>query len=307
MAVRSPRSGASAPAIAVLGPGGVGGMIAARTGALCVGTRRTVEAIHAGGLRLDAGGTTTIARLDAVETLERPVGLLVVAVKAHDLEDALARVDPEALGEALVLPLLNGLEHVEAIRTWLGAAPAQVAAGSIAAVEAYTPEPGLVVQLTRGAVVTAACHELGRVALETALAPLRVPGLEVVVEDDEHTVLWEKVVRLAVLAPATIAARAGVGDVRADAAWRPRIREALDEACAVAAADGVPLESAGQWAIIEALPATLTPSAVRDAAAGRPTELDAITGSVVRAGLRFGVETPTLRGLLTEAQSSVPA
>jgi 2-dehydropantoate 2-reductase len=71
----------------------------------------------------------------------------------------------------------------------------------------------------------------------------------------------------------------------------------------VAAAAGIGLDTAAQWAIIEALPADLTTSAARDAAAGRPTELDAITGSVVRAGTRLGVPTPALRELLAEARS----
>jgi 2-dehydropantoate 2-reductase len=77
--------------------------------------------------------------------------------------------------------------------------------------------------------------------------------------------------------------------------------EALREACAVAAADGVALDAAAQWGIIEAMPDDLTTSAARDAASGRSTELDAITGSVVRAGMRLGVPTPALALLLEEA------
>jgi len=49
------------------------------------------------------------------------------------------------------------------------------------------------------------------------------------------------------------------------------------------------------------MPSETTTSAARDAAAGRPTELDAITGSVVRAGERLGVATPALTALLEEA------
>ena len=133
------------------------------------------------------------------------------------------------------------------------------------------------------------------------LEPLRVPGVDVVLGDDERAVLWEKAARLAVLAAATVASGLVVGPLRADEAWRPRLVEALREACAVAAADGVALDAAAQWAIIEAMPDDLTTSAARDAASGRPTELDAITGSVVRAGARLGVPTPTLASLLEEA------
>jgi 2-dehydropantoate 2-reductase len=295
--------------IAVLGPGGVGGVLAARTGAVCVGTERTVEAIRARGLALVHDGERTVTHPEAVVRLEGPVSLLVVAVKADDLDEALGRVEPSALRGAVVLPLLNGLEHVERIRAsgvLSHAAGAAVVAGSIGKVEAYVAEPGVVVQRSSGALVAAAGDAVDPARLDAALDPLRVPGIDVVVASGERAVLWEKAARLAVLAAATVATGLTVGALRADPAWRARLREGLDEACAVADADGVRLDPAGQWGIIDALPTELTTSTARDARAGRPTELDAITGSVVRAGARLGVPTPVLAGLLEEARCRAP-
>ena len=285
--------------VAVLGLGGIGGMLVARTGALGIGTEATVEAIRAGGLTLVHGRQTTVAQPEVVTRLDRPVSLLVVAVKAFSLDAALERVDPGSLDGAVVLPLLNGLEHVEALRERLDAV---VAAGSIGAVEAFSPEPGFVVQRSTGAAtITAASDELGREALEGVLAPLAVAGIEVVVTDGERAVLWEKAARLAVLAAAAIASGKAVGELRDDPAWNRRLEAALVEACAVAAADEVELDAAAQWSIVEQLPASLVPSAARDASVGRPTELDAITGSVVRAARRLDVWTPMLDGLLADA------
>ena len=126
--------------LAVLGLGGIGGVLAASTGALCVGTERTVDAIRTRGLRVTHGGETIIARPEVTTRLERPVALLVVAVKAYDLGSALDRVAPGMLDDAVVLPLLNGLEHVDAIRLRLSRAcntllqaPPVVAAGRSAA------------------------------------------------------------------------------------------------------------------------------------------------------------------------------
>jgi 2-dehydropantoate 2-reductase len=129
-----------------------------------------------------------------------------------------------------------------------------------------------------------------------------VPGVDVVVGDDEREVLWEKAVRLAVLAAATTASGLAVGALRADPAWRERMRAAVGEAAAAATADGVPMSATSQWAMIEAMQPELTTSAARDAAAGRPTELDAIVGSIVRAAARLGVETPALAALWEEAR-----
>ena len=196
--------------IAVLGLGGIGGLLAARTGALCVGSERTVDAIGERGLRLVQGGETTHARLEAVTRLDTPVALLVVAVKSYHLDGALDRVAPEALDGAMILPLQNGLEHVAAIRARVEGAHHRpsVAAGSIGHVSASSPEPGLVVQETRTAArISAASHELEAAELAERLAPLAVPGIEVVVGDDEGAVLWEKAARLSVLAAATVARR----------------------------------------------------------------------------------------------------
>jgi 2-dehydropantoate 2-reductase len=295
--------------VAVLGVGGVGGMLAAGTNAICIGTERTVEAIHERGLTLAHGGLTTTARPEAVTRLERPVALLVVCVKAYDLDRALDRVAPEALAGAVVMPLLNGLEHIDALRARfenasykLLQAPPAVAAGSIGGVSASSPEPGFVVQETdaRGT-VAAASRDVDRETLAAALEPLAA-AVEVVLRDDEPEVLWEKAARLAVLAAATVASGLAVGPLRDDPAWRERTRAALEEAVVVAAADGVSLDTAAQWEIITAMPPTLQTSAARDAAARRPTELDAITGSVVRAAGRLGVPTPALAALLEEAR-----
>lgn len=279
-------------------------MVAARTGALGVGTERTVGAIRESGLTLVHAGATSVARPEAVTRLDRPVSLLVVAVKAYALEEALTRVDPAALAGAVVLPLLNGLEHVDLLRKRLTgpAQPPVVAAGSIGGVEAFSPEPGVVVQRSSGAAtITVAARELDRDTLAATLAPLRVPGIEILVAEDERRVLWEKAARLAVLAAASIASRKNVGALRSDPAWRPRVEAAVAEACLVATEDGVELDAAAQWAIVERLPGSLVPSAARDASVGRPTEVDAITGSVVRAARRLGVWTPMLDGLLADA------
>ncbi len=295
--------------IAVLGPGGIGGMLAARTGAICVGKKRTVAAIRRAGLTLVHGDTRTVSHPTAVERLDVPVSLLVVAVKAYDLDAALERVTPAALDGALVLPLLNGLEHVDGLRRRFSASdtvslvgPAAVAAGSIGRVEAVCAEPGLVVQRTpAAAVVEVASRDVDTRTLAEALEPLRVPGVEVVAREDERAVLWNKAARLSVLAAGTTASGRTVGELRDDSAWRERLLAALDESVAVALADGVALSAADQWAMIAAMPPDLTTSTARDAAAGKRTELDAITGSVVRAGVRLDVPTPTLAALLEEA------
>ena len=74
--------------VAVLGIGGVGGLVAARTGAICVASERTANAIEDEGLTLVHDGLTSVAHPPTVVRLEERVDLLVVAVKAPALEAA---------------------------------------------------------------------------------------------------------------------------------------------------------------------------------------------------------------------------
>jgi 2-dehydropantoate 2-reductase len=285
--------------VAVLGPGAVGGALAvplaeAGVDVVCIARPATAAAITSQGLSLRHGSVLRTARPRAVEELDEPVDLLLVTVKATGLEDALARIKS---APAVVLPLLNGLEHVDAIRRRLDG---RVLAGSIGKLEAYRNGPTDVVQTTPALLITVFPED-------RAVDLLREAGLEVQAGESERAVLWEKTARLAPLAAATAITRQTLGELRSDDAWRSTLEAAVAEACAIAAADGVILSEAAQWEILDTMPAGVTTSTARDAAAGRPTELDAILGAVVRAAKRLEVRAPTLEGLLAEAEDTCRA
>jgi 2-dehydropantoate 2-reductase len=127
-------------------------------------------------------------------------------------------------------------------------------------------------------------------------------GTDVRVNGSESAVLWEKLARQAPTAAATSITQRPIGELRSDSVWGPRLQQAIAEACSVAAAEGVTLSPEAEWEIIEAMPPLLTSSTARDIAAGRPSELDAITGAAVRAGRRAGVPIPALERMLAEAE-----
>lgn len=292
------------PTIAVLGPGAAGGALAVRfLGAqyrtICVSHPASVHLMAYAGISLEAEhGPVLNARPEVAEELVQPVSVLLVTVKAPDLEQALERVAPEAVAEGVVLPLMNGLEHMEPIRARF---EGRVAAGSLSRFEAYRVGRMQIIQTTPSAVITMASSDVSPTDLDRAARLLRVPGIEVEVEDDEKRVLWQKAARLAVLSAGTALARRTVGELRTDPEWRPRLEAALDEAVLIAAADGVELHKASQWARIAEMDHDLTTSAARDVEAGRPSEIDAIAGAVVRAGERLGVPCPVLTELVGEA------
>ncbi len=292
--------------VAILGPGAVGGTFAARLSeahhrTICVGTPEIVGLMALSGITLESNGSKPLnVRPVMVERLVEPVSLLIVAVKAPHLADALERIEPEAVEHAVVLPLLNGLEHVEIIRARF---PGRVAAASLSQFEAYRVGRVQIVQGTPSGVVTMASDELSDHELERAAEILRAAGMQVELEDDERRVLWRKAARAAVVCSATALSRKTIGELRTDLEWRPRMEQALAEACAVATADGVKMMPTAQWTRIVEMDPHLTTSAARDVLAGKRHELDAIAGSVVRAGERLGVPCPVLTRLVAQAEA----
>jgi 2-dehydropantoate 2-reductase len=247
---------------------------------ICVARDDTATVIARDGLTLVRDGTELHVTPDATARLDEPVELLLVTVKAPQLAAALDRIGGEP---ELTVPLLNGLEHMAPLRRRFR----QVTAATIGRVEAFREGPTRIVQRE---------SPLVTIAGAAVPAPLRRAGVEVRLGGEETDVLWEKLARQAPLAVLTAVTGRPAGEVRAD----PRLRAALEEACAVAVADGAMVTFAEQWSIIESLPAALTTSTARDVAAGRPSELDAIGGAVVRAGRRLGVPTPTFERLLVQ-------
>jgi len=289
--------------VAVLGPGAVGGALAVRLSAagihtICVARPETAGVIALAGLVVETRGATLAARPEVAERLTKPVALLLVTVKAPALEEALDRIDPSAVEEGVVLPLLNGLEHMDRLRSRFEGG---VAAGSVSHFQAYRVGRVQIVEGTSSPIVTMASDELPSRDLERVAEFLRQARVEVRIAPSEKRVLWHKAVRISVLAAATAATGRTVGELRSDVVWRPRIEQAIGEACLVAEADGVQLRLAAQMTIIDDLADETTTSAARDVVSGRRSELDAIVGSVLRAGERLGVPCPTLSELAAMA------
>jgi 2-dehydropantoate 2-reductase len=300
--------------LAVLGPGGVGGLLAAalqRSGedVAAIAREPTAEAIAARGISVDSVTLGVfVAPVPAVTRLREPVDALIVATKAGGLNDALARVEVEP---SLVLPLLNGLDHVQLLRERFD--PPSVVAGTIR-VEADNPQPGVVVHASRFLLVEMASrfeHAREGMALLADLlagAGVRARGDWPISPRSEATVMWSKLVRLNALACTTSAYDKLLGEIRSTPALRADLVGAIEEAGAVAVAEGADDVSA-QKAIdeLERAHDSLGSSMQRDIAAGRAPELDAIPGSVLRAGQRHGVQCPTIERLVGMIRERVQA
>ena len=284
--------------VAVLGPGGVGGLLTtllSRAGhdVVCIARPETAAHIAAHGVHLvsDRYGEV-MARPRAADRLEGPVDACLVTPKATHLDDALARVPADELGGALLVPLLNGVEHMATLRERFPAA--RVVAGAIRVVASRTA-PGEYrhqgqlcdLRLAPGA------EQLGA-ALEDA-------GVDVQVGIEEAPLLWDKVCFLAPVALLTTWASAPLGPVREQ--HGDDLRAVIGEVAAVARAEGAPADAETTWDFVQQVQPGMTSSLQRDVAAGLPTELDAIGGAVLRAAERHGVDVPVTRRIVEELRA----
>src|SRR5215208_573516 len=254
--------------IAVLGAGGVGGFLAgalARAGeaVTLVAREPTAGVIAREGLRVRSvrlGDFT--ARPPVVSRLDDPADALLVATKAPGLPAALERIGPNP---GLVVPLLNGLDHMGPLRERFRE---RAVAGTIR-VEADRPAPGLIVHTSRFLRIDLASDEPGSrpgiEALVTALERAQIPAR---IGESEAQVLWGKLVRPNALACTTAAADRALGFIRWDPGWSAALTACVIEGAAVAGAEGADIEPATVLGELEAAHDTLGSSMQRDIAAG---------------------------------------
>jgi len=291
--------------IAVLGPGGVGGFVAAalhRAGedVAVVAREATAEWINGNGITVSSVLLGDfVARPPATASLAEPVGVLLVTTKATTLQEALGRIEAEP---ALVVPLLNGIEHVQTLRERFG--PARVAPGVIR-IDCDRPASGRIVQKSPSVRVDLAGARDPRV--ERLAERLRRAGIETRIGAGEAEIVWSKLIRLNALACTTSAADRPIGFIRSDPRWRSALEGCIRETAAVAAAEGAALDPADTLSELDHAHAELGSSMRRDIAAGREPELDAIAGAVIRTGARHGIRCPTVTWLRDRIAARVRA
>jgi 2-dehydropantoate 2-reductase len=298
-----PRS--DARSVAVLGPGGVGGLVAAAlhragTPVTVVAREQTAERIARDGLCLRSVRLGEhLARPRAVARLDVDVDVLVVATKAPALEAALGRVGG---APGLVVPLLNGVEHMAVLRA---AWPGRVCAASIR-VNAERLAPGVVEHTSPFLRIDLARLEGREDDVEAAAHLLRAAEIPTTAGAAEPDVLWGKLVRLAALSLTTAAFDAPLGAIRAHPRHRQALEGAVREAGAVARAEGAAILDRSVLAEIAEAHDGLTTSMRRDVREGRAGELDAIAGAVRRAAARHGLECPTIDALAARVAERLP-
>jgi 2-dehydropantoate 2-reductase len=220
---------------------------------------------------------------------------VIVAVKSQSTAEALAPLRGILRPNALVASVQNGIENAEVARAALPGT--RVVAGSTTQ-GAVALGDGRVRPIGRG-VTTFERDDAASPTSEELAAAFAAAGLEARVTGDAAAMLWRKLVVNAAINPLCALAGRANGAVVTDPDLQPLARALAAEAAAVALAEGADIGDA--WAIVEAAATGSMAnrnSMLQDLDAGRPTEIEALSGAVVRRGRARGVPVPLTETVL---------
>lgn len=292
--------------IATVATGGVGGFLAVRLARIglevaCIARGAHLEAIRSRGLRLESSDGIEMvmpwrATSDPVEV--GPVDLVILAVKAGDLDRAATLCRPLMGRDTVIVPFLNGVETRMRLARHL---PDSRLADGVAYVSVMRREPGVIQQTGEFARFLFAFRDGGssRHLRDLRLA-LRQAGLEAPETADIRREVWTKFVFFAALSGLTAASGCDLGAIRSHPESAALFRQVMAEVDRVGRARGAPLATdvlARHWQLAESAPAALRASTAIDAAEGRPLETPWINGAVVRLSEAAGFDAPANRAL----------
>lgn len=289
--------------VAVFGAGAVGCYFGAKLASAGVAVTiiarpAAAAALRRDGIRVVQAGAEWRApvTVDTGASGVAAADLVLVAVKSPDSAAAAAALAPHLKAGARVLCLQNGVDNAVTIGTRVS----QPTYAAVVYVGAQMDAPGVVRHLGRGDLVIGSPRSLNAGADTAgdiaAIAALFVrAGVPCVVAPDIDSALWSKLAVNCGLNAVSALGQARYERILAVPAACAVVEAAIVETCAVARAEGIPLDPqvmiANTWAITTAMPRQSS-STAQDLERAKTTEIDALNGFVARRGAALGVPTP---------------
>jgi 2-dehydropantoate 2-reductase len=328
--------------ICVVGAGSIGGVIAARLSAVegadvsVLARGATLAAIRDRGLRVSSANESYTAQVtasdDPAELGEQD--FVVVAVKAQSMTGVAGSVGPLLGPRTAVLSTLNGVpwwfldgfggaaagRHLDSVDPGgriASVLPAARVIGGTVHLSAAAPAPGEVSWRSGNGLIIGELDGSASARLDALASVLRAGGFDVTVSSRIRDDVWYKLWGNLTLNPICALTGASTGPALDDELVRDFISRAMLEARAIGERIGCPIAQSPQdrHAVTRKL-GDFVPSMLQDARAGRPLELDALTGAVRELGVLVGVPTPNVdaihglarlsarQGLLSQPQRS---
>ena len=289
--------------ILVLGAGGIGGYYGGRIQAAGGDVTFLVRAARAEQLRRDGlkvvssfGDLLLTPQVVTKEEIKEPFDVIILSCKAYDLESAMEAIAPAVGAGSVILPLLNGVKHIDMLVERFGVSHVL---GGVAAISVTLAPTGEIQHLNKmHRFIAGARSETPPGVVESFLALLPKTGFEFIASNNIDQALWDKFVFLTTLAAATCTMRASVGQIMNTVAGEGFITGIFDECARTAAANGHALGETQLNAFRGQLTdkaSGLMASMLRDVEKGGATEADHILGDMVARAEARQVEVPLLR------------
>ena len=289
--------------IGVVGAGAIGGLyggVLARAGhqVSFLARGEQLRAIQSRGLKIESPTFGSFVVQATASDNPADLGeaeLVLFAVKTYDLDQAVLAARQMLAADGSVLTFQNGLEAPDQVAAAVGEGRVLIGTTGL---EVTVLEPGVVGHLADWHYVTVSTlNGPPSPRVDQTAETLRAAGINASVAPDGRRALWEKALILVPMATVTSVCRAAIGPIRDLPATRQLALTLLDEVTRVARACGYDLPEAHERArgTIENAPASMKASMARDFERGKRTELEALTGAVVRLAEARGIEVPTTR------------
>jgi 2-dehydropantoate 2-reductase len=286
--------------IAVVGAGGVGGFFGARlakSGAdvTFIARGKTLEALRSHGIRIDSiAGDFSVHPVKAISAdANAQFDVVLLAVKAWQVPEAANEIAHMLHATSVVVPLENGIDAPDHLIPIVGR---ERVAGGLCAIVSFIVEPGVIKHAGADPIVMFGELDNSRSARLDALRDaFRRAGINTEIPPDIHRSMWSKFAFITPMSGFGAISRVPVGAWRTVPQSRRLVEDAVKEVIAVATARGVKLDDdllARTMQRYDILPPESTASLQRDVAAGKPSEIEAQIGAVVRLGRESGVPTP---------------
>jgi 2-dehydropantoate 2-reductase len=257
------------------------------------------------GLRVYGPGYDEMVPVRAItaEQLDGTYDLILLMTKAWSLEEAMEDIAPAVGPGTTIVPLLNGLAHLERVNDRFGRAT--VLGGIVRVVSTLAPD-GAVFQLKPGATLVFGEQDRQRTdRVERIRQELTVPGYDLVLSEDVLAAMWHKWAFIATGGTTTCLLRGTIGHILATPGGEQFIHAVIAETERVAAAAGYPVSDIAHAAALEMFTepgSVFTSSLYRDLTTGFRHEGEHLLGEFVAVAERLGVEVPLTRLALAQVR-----
>jgi 2-dehydropantoate 2-reductase len=302
--------------IAIMGAGATGGYLGARLAeagedVAFIARGAHLKAMLESGLHVKSPwgdiGLPTVEAADDPAAIG-PVDLVLFTVKLWDTESAAASLGPLIGQQTRILTVQNGIDSVDVIAK---SVPTNPVIAGVTCVSLVVAGPGQISHRGGSGEITVDWADGDEVIESFVGACRRAIGFEANTTRSIRTVLWEKLIRMGATSGSTGLLRSTIGPILANAETRLFLRQLIEEGVAVAEAEGVHIRSEfveETIALFSSFPPTFRASMADDLAAGKPLELNWLSGRIHSLGVRHGVPTPShsaaFRGLLLHAKGN---